>query len=130
MPAPSTPWRRAARLAIWFSPLVIASVLHLPVCPYAIVLHEPCPGCGLTRAVRAMAHLDLDTAIAMNPLALAVIPAAAWLMIEGALLYVLRGRTKLNEPLRRNVGIGLCLALALVWLLRKYFGVFGGPVPI
>ncbi len=130
MPAPTTPAKRLARLAIWFSPLIVAKCLHLPVCPYAIVLREPCPGCGMTRAAYALVSLDLASALAFNPLAPIVVPAFAWLAIEGAVLYVSRGRTKLNEPIRRNIGIGLCVALGVVWLLRKLFGVFGGPVAV
>lgn len=115
---------------MWVSPLVAAWLLHLPVCPYAIVLREPCPGCGLTRAAEALLHLDVERAIAMNPIALAVVPASAWLGLEGAVLYVARGRTKLNEPVRMTIGITLCAALAVVWLLRRYFGAFGGPVDL
>jgi hypothetical protein len=130
MPAPTTPLRRAARLAIWFSPLIAATLLHLPACPYAIILRQPCPGCGLTRAARAFAHLDLDLAIAMNPISPVVLPLAGWLALEAVVLYVLTGHTKLNQPLRRNVGIALCLALFVVWIMRKYFGAFGGPVAV
>lgn len=130
MPAPTTPAKRAARLVIWFSPLIAAKCLHLPVCPYAIVMREPCPGCGMTRAAYALVAFDLERALTMNPLSPIVVPVFAWLAIEGAVLYVTRGRTKLNEPIRRNVGIALCLALGVVWLLRKFFGVFGGPVNV
>jgi hypothetical protein len=118
------------RLAAWCAPIAIAWLLHVPVCPYAIVLREPCPGCGLTRAAEALARLDLERALLMNPIALAVVPAAALLAGEAAFLYVARGRTKLNEPVRMAVGIALCLALAVVWLARKYLGAFGGPVAI
>ena len=130
MPAPTTPLRRCARLAIGFGPFVIATALQLPICIWAIVLREPCPGCGMTRAGRALAHLDIDTALALNPLALAVLPAASWLIAESVVLYVLRGRTKLGEPLRRNIGLGICLSLIIVWALRRYFGAFGGPVSL
>jgi len=130
MPAPTSPLRRCARLAIGLSPFVIASALHLPICVWAIVLREPCPGCGMTRAAIALAHLDVDAALALNPLALAVVPASLWLVTEAVVLYVLRGRTKLGEPLRRNVGLSLCFALAVVWALRKVLGAFGGPVPL
>jgi hypothetical protein len=130
LPPPTTPWRRALRLGAWCSPFALAWVLSLPICPYAIVLREPCPGCGLTRAAEALAQLDLAAAMAMNPLAPAVVPIAAWLAVEGAILYVTRGRTRLNEPLRMWIGIAACAALALVWLARRYLGVFGGPVPV
>lgn len=130
-PTPTTtPAQRALRLGAWCAPLVLAWLLGVPVCPYAIVLREPCPGCGLTRAAEALAHLDLDAAIRMNPLAPAVVPVAAWLAIEGAATFVARGRTRLNEPVRMWIGIAACAALAVVWLARRYLGVFGGPVAV
>lgn len=129
-PSQRTPAQRALRLAAWCAPLVVAWLLGVPVCPYAIVLREPCPGCGITRAAEALAHLDVDAAIRMNPVAPAVVPIAAFLALEGAVLYVARGRTRLNEPVRMWIGIAACAALAVVWLGRRYLGVFGGPVPI
>jgi hypothetical protein len=130
LPEPTSPLRRAARLAAWTSPLVIATLVGLPVCPYAIVAREPCPGCGITRAAEALLHLDLGSALLLNPVSPVVVPAAAFLAIEGAILYVLRGRTRLNEPLRMWIGITLSLALAVVWLARKFLGAFGGPVDV
>jgi hypothetical protein len=128
--APATPGKRALRLALWCSPLVVAWLFHLPICPYAIVLHEPCPGCGITRAAEALLRLDLAGAMAMNPIAPVVVPLAAALGLEAAAHYVLRGRTKLNERRRMILGISLCAALAVVWFARKYAGAFGGPVAI
>lgn len=43
-----------------------------------------CPGCGATRALHALLHGDLRAAWAFNPLAVALLPAAAWIGVRGA----------------------------------------------
>lgn len=37
-------------------------------CPTRVLLDVPCPTCGGTRAVRALAHLDITNAFGFNPL--------------------------------------------------------------
>jgi hypothetical protein len=37
------------------------------VCPFYAFTNLPCPGCGMTRAVSSLIHLDLLSAISMHP---------------------------------------------------------------
>ncbi len=46
---------------------------HYPVCPFLAVTGWYCPGCGTLRAVHALAHFDLMTALARNPFAVVVL---------------------------------------------------------
>lgn len=39
-----------------------------PACPIATWLHVECPGCGSTRALYALLHLNLAESVAWNPL--------------------------------------------------------------
>lgn len=39
-------------------------------CPFKLLFHISCPGCGLTRAFRALIHFDLYTAFNYNILAI------------------------------------------------------------
>jgi len=41
---------------------------HYPGCPFLALTGLYCPGCGSLRAIHAMAHGDLSTALARNPL--------------------------------------------------------------
>jgi Protein of unknown function (DUF2752) len=45
---------------------------HYPTCPFLAVTGWYCPGCGALRAVHALAHGDLVTALARNPFAVVV----------------------------------------------------------
>jgi hypothetical protein len=42
---------------------------HYPTCPFLFLTGWYCPGCGALRAVHALAHGDLVTALARNPFA-------------------------------------------------------------
>ena len=41
---------------------------HYPTCPFLWLTGWYCPGCGSLRAVHALTHLDVGTALARNPL--------------------------------------------------------------
>jgi len=47
----------------------------LPACPFYALTGIWCPGCGSTRCLHALVHLDLPQAMAMNPLlVLSILP--------------------------------------------------------
>ena len=50
---------------------------HYPTCPFLAVTGEFCPGCGALRAVHALTHGDIGTALGLNVLVvLSVVPLA------------------------------------------------------
>lgn len=113
--------------------LFLAVAFDLPLCPVAIVSHHPCPGCGLTRATLAMLHGDLHAALHFHPLAPLVAPLVLVMLAVNVLGYVRAGKSAAVEGLRGRLitGFGLLLAVAMVavWVAR-FFGAFGGPVPV
>ena len=82
-PASSKPWR----LILWGSSLpalLAASFLYFPysttgpvLCPSALVLGLPCPGCGMTRALGCATHGKFREAFGFN---------AIWPLILGYLV--------------------------------------------
>lgn len=56
----------------------------LPPCPFQALTGLYCPGCGSTRCLHALVHLDLATAMAMNPLLVLSLPAVLLLSALGA----------------------------------------------
>jgi hypothetical protein len=80
---------------------------HYPTCPFLAITGWYCPGCGALRAVHALAHADLLTALARNPFA---VVAAGYLVVAWALWL---GRTATGRPRRW---------LAPPWVLYSVLG--------
>lgn len=96
----------AARLidSVWLAGVPV-------LCPFRRLTGVPCPGCGLTRAVVALAHGDVAGAMALHPLVLPAVAVAAGILG----IWVARGQ------LPRTPWPVLAGASALVvgvWLVR------------
>lgn len=104
-------------------------------CPMAELWGVPCPGCGLTRAALALAAGDLAGAIGMHPLSPLLLPFGAALGWRELGLRRPR-RASVERPRAggspRLVGAlaAALLALSLVVWIARFFGAFGGPVPV
>ena len=68
----------AAGMAI----LVRGNFRGLPPCPLHSTTGLYCPGCGVTRAGRALMHGDLGAALQMNAVAILLMPLMAFVMIR------------------------------------------------
>ena len=55
---------------------------HFPTCPFLALTGHWCPGCGTLRALHALGHGDLLTALARNPFAVLALGygVVAWLL--------------------------------------------------
>jgi hypothetical protein len=112
--------RTAANLRS-FSGVMVAGAVALPVlpavgplCPLRRTTGVPCPLCGMTTGVTALARGDLVGAVAANPLApvLVLVVLLAWAVL-------LAGRDRL--PVRsRTLGRGLSIALPGLWLFQLH----------
>ena len=98
-------------------------------CPLAALYHIPCPGCGMTRALVLLARGHVEASLQMNALA---VPS----LVVGALVAVAvlqpASRAGAGRRLTRvaiTSGIVVYAAALLLWGLR-WFGLFGGPVPV
>lgn len=103
-------------------------------CPFAMMTHQPCPGCGSTRAVMAALHLHFGEAMRLNPSAPVFAFCVGVIAAEGLFRIVRDGHARdlaLKGPGRWALR-GLVIAVVLqlpIWALR-FFGLFGGPVPV
>jgi hypothetical protein len=115
---------------------VVAALLWakaLP-CTFARVLHVPCPGCGSTRAVLALARGDLAGVLRYNPLGPAVaallavfgVQALASMLTHGDFRAVGEGRVGAVA----SRALVLVAALDVVLWAARFFGALGGPVPV
>ncbi len=55
---------------------------HYPGCPFLAVTGWFCPGCGTLRALHALAHGDLTTALSRNPLAVCAVAVLPWVWLQ------------------------------------------------
>ena len=91
---------------------VLQLLIHVGyTCPIRALLHVPCPGCGMTRALEAALHLQFAQAWRAHPLYPLLLGYGVWLLVS----YWRRGFRRF--PWRWWAG-SLTLFLALVWLLR------------
>jgi Protein of unknown function (DUF2752) len=129
--------RRALRaggvLAAWvFAALPVA--LGWQTCTFATLLHRPCPGCGMTRAVRLMQAGDVAGSLRMHPLALPVLAAGALIVLSTVVATLDTGtpiwfyRQRLGR-LAIAFAVVVYAAALVLWILR-WFGLFGGPVAV
>ena len=108
-----------------------------PVCPTALFLGIPCPGCGLTRATLALLCGDLGTALHFHPLVFVLAPLFTAALATALLDYVRGGASTaparvtewFSKRTRYGAALVLFVALVGVWGAR-FAGYFGGPVPV
>lgn len=125
---------RTALVVLVWSTAVLPVAFGFKQCTVARVFHQPCPGCGLTRA----AHLFLDGQIAaslhMHPLVVPIILSHVVLAVAtvhatwttGTPFYFYQ--TKLGRASLWFIGCVYGAAI-LLWIAR-FFGALGGPVPV
>lgn len=134
-PKPTASWRRWSIALLLVSPVVLAILNEFPLCPSAGMLGLPCPGCGLTRATLLLVQGEFSRALALHPLVIPLAPmyfaALGFFGVE-----LIRGPNHATPSTPwltgRWVSIfgGVVLAATVaLWVLR-FFGYFGGPVPV
>jgi hypothetical protein len=107
-----------------------------PVCPTALFLGIPCPGCGLTRATLALLHGDVARALALHPLVFVLSPVFAFALGAALVDYVRGGPattarfvTWFSPRARYGAAWGLLVLAFGVWGAR-FAGYFGGPAQV
>ena len=92
---------------------------HYPPCPFYFVTGLWCPGCGSGRALHALLHLDLGTALARNPFAVLAVVYVAWSFYRWAF------RRVTGTPLRLAPGWVITVvwvSILAFWVLRNVPG--------
>jgi hypothetical protein len=125
--------RAAAVAGVWFASGLPAA-LGAQRCVIATLFHFPCPGCGMTRALRLLAAGHVGASLRLHPLAAPVLAAGALLVAStiwatvavGSPIRLHRTRSGRAAIAAAIVVYGAALGL---WVLR-WLGHFGGPVPV
>ncbi|MEZ4374732.1 MAG: DUF2752 domain-containing protein [Polyangiaceae bacterium] len=142
-PAPASSERSykdwALRIVLWalvVGPLFFSLFTDFVACPSARMFNQPCPGCGLTRATMAALHGHLGEAFHLHPLFFLAAPFHAFALVYGSWLLLAPKRLQpSNDALfasGKRIGqlyIVISVLLVVLWVAR-FFGAFGGPVPV
>lgn len=125
---------RAAAFGAGLGAVVLLLASARVPCGFAHMFHVPCPGCGSTRAMLALASGDVHGFLRFNPLA----PVMTLLVV---LLAVQAFSSVLTTGTFRDVGHGrlgaivsrgmiLVATLEVVVWIARFGGFLGGPVPV
>ncbi|MFO7181762.1 MAG: DUF2752 domain-containing protein [Pseudomonadota bacterium] len=126
---------RAALVALLAALFALAVAFEAPLCPTAALFGVPCPGCGLTRATLRLLRGDVHGALRFHPLVPVLAPLVAFVLGAAIVRFVAGPRVRLprlfppRHPLVTGLGVLLLVAVLGVWAAR-FFGAFGGPVPV
>jgi len=126
-------WAAMGVLALW-ALVAVPALLGLQRCPFAVLLHIPCPSCGLTRAMRLLLAGRVDASLCMHPLAIPLVAAVAATALSTVAAALTRGspvdfyRTCHGHAALVFLAVAYAAVFGL-WVLR-FFGAFGGPVPV
>ncbi len=125
---------RAAMVAVAWALSVLPVALGWQRCALATLCHRPCPGCGMTRAIKLLAAGRVGASLRMHPLAVPVLFAGTLLVLSTVWTTLAVGspirfhRSRLGQGAIGAAFVVYAAALVL-WILR-FFGHFGGPVPV
>lgn len=116
---------RTWRIILWASSLpalLAASFFYYPhafdgpvLCPMALLLGLPCPGCGLTRSFCLMTRGQFEEAVAFHGLAPFVLLYFAFLWVY-KIIETVRGRPP--QVPTYKIGAVACLVMVGFWLVR------------
>jgi hypothetical protein len=129
---------RAALLVagVWaFSAATLAPMwLGWTRCPSVTLFHAPCPGCGMTRALVALAHGEVGESLSMHALAVPTALVQIVLALATVAVALRHGSPFVIWSLRWGKGLlGVAALIAFadlaLWIARSA-GAFGGPVPV
>jgi hypothetical protein len=125
--------RAAAVAGVWIASALPAA-LGAQRCVIATLWHVPCPGCGITRALRLLADGQVGASLRMHPLAVPVLLGGTLLMVSTVWATVTLGSPiRLHRSRFGRIAIAVAAAVygatLALWALR-WFGCFGGPVPV
>lgn len=101
----------------FFAAQVLLVRLGLPSwrCPFYMVFHRPCPGCGLSRAMAALLQGDVATAMRLHPFAPLFLAGALLLAFGFALPFSARQRlADAIESVERRTGVAFVPLLGIV----------------
>jgi hypothetical protein len=125
---------RAGLTALVWAVSALPVLLGYQQCAIATLFHVPCPGCGMTRALRLLVEGHAAASLRMHPLALPVLAAGSLLILSTVWTALTIGMPfYIHQSRFGRAGIAFAVvvyALATALWVARWFGHFGGPVSV
>ena len=100
-----------------FAYFVLFRKIFAPICPVVFITGLPCPGCGMTRAVLCLMHLDFAGAWQMHPFVYVLL---VFLIYFGVRRYI-GGILDTEKIWEIAAVIGIFMILFYIWRMLRYF---------
>lgn len=97
--------------------------LHMPVCAVKSFLNIDCPGCGLTRSITYLTHLNIRRSIYFHPMGVII---SIWLVFEFALSLLTLCCKNIRRPRFSTkaydiILISVLLGMFIQWIFKLVF---------
>ncbi len=120
--------QRAVAVAIFWALCggILIAIYHSPPgqglgipCPVLLFTGLYCPGCGASRTLYSILHLDFMTAFRTNPLLTIFVPPTAVYLVCGTISFVKVGRNVLDDRIPKSLLWGIVVLLIVYFVLRN-----------
>ena len=88
-------------------------------CVFRLVTHLDCPGCGMTRSLYSLLHLDFWQAFRYNPMIYLVVPALAYFGVVGYIYLITGNLFKLKLKIPKPVIFSIVAVIVAFVILRN-----------
>jgi hypothetical protein len=126
-------FNRAMLALVLWGLAALPAALRVQRCSFAKLFHRPCPGCGMTRAVELLLLGDWRASLHMHLLAVPMLVSGGTFVLSTVWATFLFGTPLVHKSLFGRLALALLaltyLATFVLWIVR-WFGFFGGPVPV
>lgn len=91
-------------------------------CAFRLLSGLDCPGCGMTRALAALLHGDVETAVVLHPMVVVVFPVLVALLLAGMLEFLWRRPVLDNIPEKvlNRFSLVLVFLFVAIWSVRTF----------
>ncbi len=129
-----SPVRMAALVTFVWAIAALPFVTGVVQCPSARLLHVPCPGCGMTRALHLLVEGQVGASLSMHALAVPTLVSQAIFAVA-----TIASTLKYGVPwlvVRPRWGraaiafVAIVMILDILFWIARALGAFGGPVPV
>ncbi len=124
----------AIALAGWLTPVAEGTGTHrqlgLPACSFLVQTGYPCPTCGMTTSVSAMAHGQFVLAFRSHPFGV-VFFAGLVVLAAAAVIEVLTGKNTLPRLGKPAWWVWtFIIGIPTGWVLKLIWGIANGTLPV